>query len=210
MATFSDGHSSSAEIPHSTQAHTGAPRLRYDSPIALEWVMPGRDTGGFVDSQSKNAAGWWSGWSGAERDTNQQIFEIRPARPPHLASPCDSTASKDHRRLDRPRHRGEMFQIMSPVKRPARFGVPHVSGGRWRSRCCSSSQSRALAYTAERTAPIRPLGEAPWGACCKTKLTVHCAAPLNFPKVPEGLAKLLIVTSGSEGEFFNIIDPCWH
>ena len=49
-------------IPHPTQAHPGAPRVRYESPSAIEWAMSGRDTGGFVDSQSKNAAGWWSGW----------------------------------------------------------------------------------------------------------------------------------------------------
>ena len=92
------------------------------------------------------------------------------------------------------------FHLMSPVERPARFGVPHVSAERGLSWSHRSSKSSALACTAERSSPIRPLGEAPWGAPLLIVLTVRCAASL----------KIFIVTSTLWVQNFVIIDPCKH
>ena len=93
------GHSVLVEIaqspiPHPTQAHPGAPRVRYESPSAIEWAMPGRDTGGFVDSQSKNAAGWWSGWSGAQRRRSKPKFLRFSRTPARFHSISNATEQK--------------------------------------------------------------------------------------------------------------------
>ena len=114
------GHSVLVEIaqspiPHPTQAHPGAPRVRYESPSAIEWAMSGRDTGGFVDSQSKNAAGWWSGWSGAQRRRSKPKF-LRFSRTP---TPCELLRVRRIKGLMPPSH-GRSRRRKKSIDEPGR------------------------------------------------------------------------------------------